>query len=370
MTRIEFGAPEILNRKTLQLGFVPEADCAPVAVAHEFGLFEKYELRVELRRESRWSGIRDGISYGGLDAAHAPAPLPFVMNLSLDSDQSACVSGMVLSLQGNSITVSRELWDEGVRDATTLRDLVYRAWRRRTYTFGVVLANSASAFLLRQWLKLGGVLPDTEVRIVVLSPVQMFPMLKLGYIDGFCASEPWTAVALEAGVGMTVTGSAELAPLHPEKVLMVRHDFAQRHAEQHTRMIAALLEACAFCDQPHNQGLLSDILSRSHYVGAPAACVNRGWVDTAPAKPESAGLNIFHRNHANDPTNDKATWIVNRLYDLMDQNLLKVMPGDRTPMLKNIFRRDIFERGKELANQQAAALKAEADSYAAGGPAG
>jgi len=136
-------------------------------------------------------------------------------------------------------------------------------------------------------------------------------------------------------------------------------------------MIAALLEACAFCDQPHNQGLLSEILSRSHYVGAPAACVKRGWVDTAPAKPESAGLNIFYRNHANDPTNDKATWIVNRLYDLMDQSVLKVMPGDRTPMLKNIFRRDIFECGKELANQQAAALKAEADSYAAGaGPAG
>ena len=43
---------KILKRsKPLQIGFIPEADCAPIVLAHELGLFEKYGLAVELRRE-------------------------------------------------------------------------------------------------------------------------------------------------------------------------------------------------------------------------------------------------------------------------------------------------------------------------------
>src|SRR5258706_14454777 len=166
------------RNQPLQVGFLPVSDCAPLVIARELGLFEQYELEVELRRETSWSNIRDKIIYGELDAAHAPATLPFVANLGLDSDQCACVSGLVLSLQGNAITISRQLWDEGVRDAKTMRELIYRNWRRRTFTFGIVFPYSSQYFLLRQWLKSGGIIPDIEVRIVVIPPSQMFPTLK------------------------------------------------------------------------------------------------------------------------------------------------------------------------------------------------
>ena len=56
---------------------------------------------------------------GELDAAHAPAGLPFMANLGVDSDPCACVSGLVLSLEGNAITLSRRLWESGVQDAAT-----------------------------------------------------------------------------------------------------------------------------------------------------------------------------------------------------------------------------------------------------------
>src|ERR1044071_4610747 len=163
-TKIDF--PEILKRgRPLQLGFIPDGDCAPLIAARESGLFEKYELHVELQRRTRWANIRDGIIEGDLDAAHAPASLPFVVNLGIDSDRCACVAGMVLSLQGNSITISRELWEQGVRDGATLREQVSRNWGRRTFTFGVVFPHSPPYFLLRQWLQAGGILPHTEVRI-------------------------------------------------------------------------------------------------------------------------------------------------------------------------------------------------------------
>src|SRR3954464_5528655 len=105
------GFPTILEKEPLQIGFIPDGDCAPLAVARESGLFEKYELNVQLRRETRVSNIRDRMIEGELDAVHAPATLPFITNLGIDSDRCAAVTGMVLSLQGNAITVSKHLWD-------------------------------------------------------------------------------------------------------------------------------------------------------------------------------------------------------------------------------------------------------------------
>ena len=361
------GTPRIPGAP-LQVGFVPDLDCAPVVVAQESGLFEKYDLRVELQRETRWATIRDKIIHGELDATHAPATLPFIMNLGLESDQCACVAGMVLSLQGNAITVSRELWEEDVRDAETLRDRVYRNWGRRTYTFGVVFPYSPPYFLLRQWLKSGGIVPHREVRIVIIPPAQMFPTLKLGYIDGFCAGEPWTSLAVEAQVGGCVASSAELAALHPEKALMVRRDFAVERASEHERLVAALLEACAFCDQPKNHPLLAEILARPQFVNAPAECLRRSLTRTpgpGAADTVAGGLNIFCRHHANDPTDDKAAWIVNRVYELMEQSILKFPSVSRAPVVKNVFRRDIFERARDRVLRQAATLAAEAESFKA-----
>ena len=367
MSRSGKGLPEILEKgRPLQVGFIPDADCAPLIFARESGLFEKYELDVDLHRETTWANIRDKVIQGDLDATQAPATLPFVANLGLDSDQCACVAGLVLNLHGCAITVSRELWDQGVREADTLRDLVYRNWGRRTYTFGVVFPYSPPYFLLRQWLAAGGFV-GREVRIVVLPSAQMFPTLRLGYIDGYCAGEPWTSLAVEAGAGACVASSGDLAPLHPGKVLMVRRDFALERAGEHERLAAALLEACVFCDQPGNRPLLADMLSQAHYVNAPADCLKPVTAETAVstgAPPRGdAGGNIFHRYNANDPTVEKAEWLVSRLYDLIDESILKYPLIERTPMFKNVFRRDIFDRARALVRKQARATQAEAENY-------
>jgi len=160
MKNNKMGFPEIVEKaEPLQIGFIPDGDCAPIAVARESGLFDKYELNVHLQRETRLANIRDKMIEGELDAVHAPATLPFITNLGIDSDRCACVTGMVLSLQGNAITVSKHLWDEGVRDGATLRDLIFRNWGKRTFTFGVVFPHSPAFLLLRRWLREGKVSP-------------------------------------------------------------------------------------------------------------------------------------------------------------------------------------------------------------------
>ena len=359
--------PEILERSSpLRLGFIPTSDCAPLVVARESGLFDKYELRVDLCRENRWASIRDRILYGELDAAQAPAALPFVTNLGLESDSCACVSALVISLQGNAITLSRDLWDQGVRDAQMLRDHIYQNRSRRTCTLGIAFPSSPPFFLLRQWLKAGGIVPGVEANFVVLPPAQMFPTLKLGYLDGFCTGEPWTSLAIEAGVGACAATSADLAPLHPEKVLMVRRDFAEQQAGRHERLIAALLEACAFCDKPENLPLIAEMLGRAEYVNAPTQCLMgrtpRGDLPGGAMESAASTLNIFHQHNANEPSDDKAEWVVNRLDELIDQEVLRTASFRRTPVIKNVFRRDIFERAKTLAASEARAVYAEVEN--------
>ncbi len=348
----------------MRVGFLPVSDCAPLVVAQETGLFAKYEVEVELVRETSWANVRDKVIYGDLDASQAPATLPFLANLGVESDPCACVSALVLNLQGNAITISRPLWEAGVRDAATLREHIYRDWKKRTYTFGVVFPFSSQYLLLRKWLKQAGVAPETEVRIVVIPPAQMFPTLKLGYIDGYCVGEPWTSVAVQAGVGVCVATSAKLAPLHPETVLIARLGFATGRAEEHERLLAALLEACAFCDVPENRPLLSEMLAHRQYVNAPAESLKAGFVGALEAGDRGvenlADLNIFHRHRANEPSDDKAAWIMGHLYEFLEHSVFQRQHG-RTPVLKNIFRRDIFERAKARVIAEAKQIRAETE---------
>src|ERR1700694_4956410 len=66
------------SRQALRVGYVPLCDCAPLVMARELGLFEKFGLAVELSREVGWATIRDKIFYGELEAAHALAPMPMM----------------------------------------------------------------------------------------------------------------------------------------------------------------------------------------------------------------------------------------------------------------------------------------------------
>jgi ABC-type nitrate/sulfonate/bicarbonate transport system substrate-binding protein len=318
--------------------------------AYEAGLFEKHGLEVQLQRETTWASIRDKVIHGELDAAQAPATLPFLANLGIDSDPCACVSALVLSLQGNAITISRRLWEEGVRDARGLRQSIYENWGKRTLTFGVVSLLSSQEILLRRWLIGAGIVPERELRIVAVPPAQMFPTLKLGYIDGYCVGEPWASLAVQAGVGVCIATSAEIAPLHPERVLMVRQSFASGRAEEHERMIAALLESCASCELAENCEVLGEMLAHPQYVNAPSECVRAGLL--RPERFQSAsganlqGLSIFNRYNANEPGDDKARWIMDRLYELLQYDVFRAGQPGRTPVLKNVFRKDIFARAK------------------------
>jgi ABC-type nitrate/sulfonate/bicarbonate transport system substrate-binding protein len=350
-THIPTGLP-----RPIRLGFVPLTDCAPLIMAHELGLFRKYGLRVALNRELGWATIRDKVIYGELDAAHAVAGMPFAATLGLGSIRCDCVTGLVLNLHGNAITLSNELRKRGVTDAATLRAEIVRARGQKTFTFGVVFPFSSHHFLLRQWLLRAGIVPDRDVRIVVVPPPQMAANLKAGHLDGFCVGEPWNSVAAETRAGWTAATSAELDPGHPEKVLMVRRDFAEQRAEEHGALIRALLAACEFCHAPENRNDLISVLGRPEYVGVSAnalCCGLEGRFDFVQGLRLVPEFNVFSGEQANQPSAEKAAWVIQRLREsgLCSASQISFSLG------REVFRADIFEKAAAEAKLQTSNFK-------------
>jgi hypothetical protein len=164
-----------------------------------------------------------------------------------------------------------------------------------------------------------------------------------------------------------VATSLDLAPLHPEKVLMVRRAFAEERAEEHERLISALIESCAFCDQPENRLRVSECLARPHYVNAPADCVRAGLAGPFEfgdgRAPAFLDLNIFHRNNANEPTDERAVWVMESIYELLQSGAMVFPSLARTPVLKNVFRRDVYARANPAIHNPPGPIQHAANPY-------
>jgi ABC-type nitrate/sulfonate/bicarbonate transport system substrate-binding protein len=336
-----------VRQRVLRLGFVALSDCAPIVMAQELGLYARYGLAVELQREVGWATIRDKVVYGELDAAHAPAGLVVAVSCGLGSVRAECLTGLVLNLNGNAVTLTEDLWKKGVRDGRTLRNEVTHG--DALLTFGVVHRYSAHSFLLRHWLRTHRIEPDRDVRIVVVPPAQVHSNLKAGHLDGYCVGEPWNSLAVLEGTGWIVAASEDIAPNHPEKILLVRRDFAERSAREHLALIAALLEACEFCARPENRERIIETLAQPHYVGAPIQALRMsmtGTFDYGHGRVEKhPSFHLFAGPGVNEPTPDKADWVIRHLLsgDLVPDPTL--VPREHAA---DWFRADLFQQAAQL----------------------
>ncbi|MBK8093773.1 MAG: ABC transporter substrate-binding protein [Verrucomicrobiaceae bacterium] len=311
----------------VRIGFQPLTDAAPLLVARELELFAKHGVRVELSCEVGWATIREKLLYGQLDAVHAIAGLALAMRLGLSTPPCRVVAPFVFNLHGNAITLSRDLFQRGVRDAASLKKLI-RSSAGRRFTFGTVSRYSSHYFLLRSWLTAGGIDPDRDVRIVVLPPTQMVGNLEAALIDGCCVGEPWNSLAVARGLGFIVATSEQLAPGHPEKVLLTTENFIEHHTGEVQAIIAALREACAFCDAKENRTEVARLLAKTGYYGTHAEALIRslvGPLDLGTGESlDVSSFHIFYRREANEPTPERGHW-------LLDQFITHglITPGER-----------------------------------------
>lgn len=298
---------------TIRLGYVPLLDAAPLIVAETLGYFAQAGLRVSLSEELGWGSVREKIVYGELDAAHAPGGLLFSILFGTHTPPCGVRTDLVLNLQGNGITLSRRLWQKGVRDGRTLQ-LMIRCETPRKPVFAVVSPFASDYFLMRKWLRLSGVDPDRDVRIAALPPALVGEHMATGQIDGFCVGAPWNSVSVLAGQGWVVATSESLEPLHPEKVLITRPELHRERADEYAALREAIVAACRFCDVPENRKKVADLLHARNVFPC-----ERGVLANALAGPFDTGVGklelknpfvIFHHSQANEITREHARWIL------------------------------------------------------------
>ncbi len=92
--------------------FVPLVDCAVLVAAREQGFAAEAGLDLVLVKEPSWASLRDHLSLGHVDCAHALAPLPVALTLGVGHVQVDCIAPFVLGRGGNAVTVSTRLFDE------------------------------------------------------------------------------------------------------------------------------------------------------------------------------------------------------------------------------------------------------------------
>lgn len=332
--------------RPLRLGFIALTDAAPLVVAHELGIFKQHGLNVTLQRELGWATIRDKIAFGELDAAHAISSLLISTRLGLDSPPVEVLTACVLSSGGNAITLSQRLGERGVRDAASLRDEITATRHERLLVLGVAAAHSTHYLHLSTWLRSADINPRRDVRIVVVPPAQVFRNLEAGTIDGYCVGDPWNSLAVQKKIGWCPVIGDELHPGLPEKVLMVKSDFARERHEEHLQLVAALVAAGRQCDNPSFHPALAKLLARREYLNLPSRVIAAG-LGTAfdPGQGNSPPSAPFVRfsGETNVPSQANA----DRLVSAFVQHE-RLPPARRIPaqLSREIFRTDLFTQAQ------------------------
>lgn len=308
-----------LEKVNLELGFVPLTDCAPLVVAKEKGFFEKYGLdQVILSREPSWKALAEGVATRRLDAAQMTAGMPLSMTLGMGGKAPLpVITGLVLARNGNSITLSKQFYDQGVRTLADFKAAIART-PDKVHTLGMVHPASMHNLMLRYWLSSADIDPDLDVSLTVIPPPQMVANLKAGNIDGFCVGEPWNSRAIKEKLGFAIATDLDIWNGHIEKVLGVREDWANQHPETHLALIKALLEACEYCDDRRNREEIVQLLAQPEYVGVAPEYIRPGFIDEydrgTDAEPEMLlRYNQFYIDRTNCPYRVEGLWMMTQL---------------------------------------------------------
>lgn len=308
-----------LEKINLDIGFVPLTDCAPLVVAKEMGFFQKHGLEeVTLSREPSWKAIAEGVSSKRLDAAQMVAGMPLALTLGMGGKTPIpVVTGLVLSRNGNAITMSKRLYESGVRTLADFKGAIV-ADPDRVHTMATVHPASMHNLILRYWLASADIDPDRDVNLTVIPPPQMVATLKAGNIDGFCVGEPWNTHAVKENIGFVVANDLDLWVGHPEKVLGVREDWANQYPQTHLALVKALMEACEYCDDRRNRPEIAELLAKPDYVGSELDYIRAGFLDpydrgNGKLPEQLLRFNQFHIDMTNCPNRAEGLWILTQL---------------------------------------------------------
>ncbi len=264
-------APE---KKEVRIGFIPLTDCASVVMASVMKFDEKYGIKIIPTKEASWASVRDKLVNGELDAAHVLYGLVYGVHLGLGGPKKDMAVLMTLNHNGQAITLSKKLADQGAVDGTTLAKLMRT--EKREYTFAQTFPTGTHAMWLYYWLAAHGISPIADAKVITVPPPQMVANMRVGNMDGFCVGEPWNHRAIADGIGVTAITTQDIWRDHPEKVLGTTNDFVTKNPNTARAMVMAILEAGRWIDASlSNKNKMAETIADKSYVNTSVDVINQ-----------------------------------------------------------------------------------------------
>ncbi len=335
----------IRTRQTaaIRLGYIRLLDAPPLIVAESLGMFRDAGLNVELSREVGWATIRDKLAFGDLDVTQALSPMPFVMQLGIGVAPTKVFTSMVLSCNGNAITLSKQLREDGVVDGESLRRYIKSGFRPRKLVLGVVSLYSSHHFMLCRWLESHQIDPKHDVIITVLPPEQVLRNLISNNIDGFCVGEPWNSMTVEEGFGWCPATSGQIASGYPDKVLATTERFYNYRPDEYLRLIEVLHAACALCDASDQRTEILNILSKPEYLNCTPKTLGHAFSSAFPMGDGCVADGPFLRfcgEGINRPDRERAQQVLDDLGRFIPHERLESVPKG---LISRVYRDDLYD---------------------------
>jgi nitrate/nitrite transport system substrate-binding protein len=262
------GAPEQPN---VSFGFIALTDCSPIVIAHEKGFFKKYGINATIKKGASWAAIRDMLSSGDIQATHMLIGMPFASTMGVaGAPVKPMVIPWMINRNGQAISLSEQFKGKVGADPKDLKPFVDKAKALgEPLTFAMTFPPGTHAMWMRYYLAAGGINPDKDVNLITIPPPQMVANMKIGKMDGFCVGEPWNARAIADKIGYTSVTTQDMWLDHPEKVLALTEEFANKNPKTTKAIIKALHEASLWLDDMANRDEACAIVSKPNYINCP-----------------------------------------------------------------------------------------------------
>lgn len=314
--------PEVTG---LKLGFIALTDAAPLIIAKEKGLFDKYGLtEVEILKQASWGATRDNLVLGGeangIDGAHILTPMPYLISTGKVTQNNVPVPMSIiarLNLDSQGISVAKEYAETGVGlDASKLKEaFAAKKAAGNEIKAAMTFPGGTHDLWLRYWLAAGGIDPDKDVSTIVVPPPQMVANMKVGNMDAFCVGEPWNEQLVNQGIGFTACTTGELWKGHPEKALGLRSDWIEKNPNATKALMMAVIEAQIWADSMDNKEEMAAILGKRQWFNVPPKDVAgrlKGNINYGNGRvEENTGLEMkFWKDHASYPFKSHDSWFV------------------------------------------------------------
>lgn len=321
---VSSGTGDTPETDKVKLGFIALTDCAPLVIAKEKGLFEKYGLKnAEVSKQTSWATTRDnlelGSDKGGIDGAHILSPIPYLLTagkITKGNEKIPMYLLARLNTDGQGISIASDYTDlkfEAKADKLKAKVDEMKAAGKK-FQCAVTFPGGTHDLWMRYWLAANGVNPDEDVDIKVIPPPQMVANMETKSMDAFCVGEPWNQRLVTKKLGYNAVTTGELWKAHPEKALSVRGDWADKHPKAAKALLMAVMEAQMWCDKDENKDEMAKIVEADKYIKAPASDIvgrMKGDMDLGFRKLEKSPLLMkFWRENSSFPYKSHDKWFI------------------------------------------------------------